>query len=58
MNWSPMSTKAMARSASAQLHVVEDPPEERQRLVEVADLDGDVVDPDEPRHRPQRNAVS
>ncbi len=41
------------RTASAQLHAVEDPPEERQRLVEVAYLDGDVVDPDQPGHGPR-----
>ena len=33
-----------------QAHVLEDPPEERERLVDVADLDRDVVDPDQPRH--------
>ena len=34
----------------AQRHVAEDPLEERERLVHVADLDRDVVDPDEPGH--------
>ena len=40
-----------APAAAAKRDVVEDPPEELEHLVDVADLDGDVVDPDEPRHR-------
>ena len=35
---------------AAQLHVVEDPLEEGDRLVDVPDLDREMVDPDEPGH--------
>ena len=35
---------------AAELHVVEDPLEERDRGVEVADLDREMVDPDESGH--------
>ncbi len=38
------------RPAAPQLQL-EDPAEEGQRLLDVADLDRDVVDPDEARHR-------
>ena len=41
------------RGPAPQLHAVEDPVEERERLVDVADLDRDVVDAHEPRHGPQ-----
>ena len=47
-----------ARAAPAQLHVVEDPPEERDRLVDVADLDREVVDADESRHERRVTATS
>ena len=36
---------------------LEDPAVERKRLVEIADLDGDVIDPDGPRHWNQRSPV-
>ncbi len=35
---------------AAQLHPVDEAPEEVEHLVEISDLDGDVVDPDEPGH--------
>ena len=41
-----------AAAAPAQLEVIDELPEELEHLVEVADLDGDVVDADEPGHVP------
>ena len=48
MNWSPVSMKAIPRLAAAQAQL-EDPAVEGERLLDVADIEGDVVDPDEPR---------
>ena len=48
MNWSPASMKAIPGIAAAQAQL-EDLPVEGERLVEVADLEGDVVDADESR---------
>ena len=45
MNWSPMSTNAIPAIAAAQLEV-EQATVERERLVDRADLERDVVDPD------------
>ena len=46
-----------AAAASAQLQIVHQLPEELEHRVEVPDLDGDVVDADEPGH-PARLATS
>ena len=49
-----MSTNAIVAHPAAQGQV-EDSAVERERLVEVTDLDRDVVDADEAGHRNQRN---
>ena len=49
-NWSPMSTNAMPGDPAAQLQV-EQAPVEVERLVDRADLECDVVDPDGAGHR-------
>ena len=46
MNWSPMSTNAPPVHAPAQPHL-EELPEERERAVDVLDLERDVVDADQ-----------
>ena len=53
MNWSPMSTNAICEPiAPAQLEL-EELPVPGERLVDVAHLERDVVDADEPGH-PER----
>ena len=37
-------------ASPAELEAINEPSEELEHLVDVADLDGNVVDPDEPRH--------
>src|SRR3970282_743193 len=39
-----------AAPATAELDLVEDAPEKRERLRDVTHLDGDVIDPDQARH--------
>ena len=53
-NWSPMSRNAMPRRPSAELEG-EEPAVERERLLEIADLERDVVDA---RAGPGRSAGS
>ena len=50
MNWSPMSTNAIAFPIRPRQLEVEDPAVPLERLVDVTDLERDVVDPDEPWH--------
>ena len=57
MNWSPASMKAMPGLAAAQAQL-EDLAVEGERLVEVADLEGDVVDADEPGGHARASAGS
>ena len=47
-----MSMNAMRPRAAAKRQRAEELLPERERLVDVADLERDVVDPDEPRHGP------
>ena len=55
-NWSPMSTNAMPGDPAAQLQL-EQAPVEVERLVDRADLERDVVDPDGAGHALQANGA-
>ena len=50
MNWSPMSMKAILSPARPRSSNSKNRAYQPERLVDVADLERDVVDPDEPRH--------